>query len=74
MAGRWIESLAGSLEEKRQYRRDVTRTEALPEPYRATVKAFQRYLMYCGGKVERPLPPALERGAPATARLRAVRL
>ncbi len=52
MAAKWIESLTGSLEEKRQYRRDVARTRALPEPYRATVKAFQRYLMYYGGIVD----------------------
>lgn len=52
MASKWIESLTGSLEEKRQYRQAVARTEALPEPYRTTVKAFQRYLMYCGGIVD----------------------
>ena len=49
MAAKWIEALTGSLEQKEQYKKDVARIEALPEPYRASAKAVQRYVMYAGG-------------------------
>jgi DNA-binding ferritin-like protein (Dps family) len=49
MAPKWIELVTGSLEQKKQYRRDRARIEALPEPYGSAAKALQRYLMYCGG-------------------------
>ena len=49
MAAKWIETLTGSLEQKKQYRQHKARIEALPEPYRAAVKAFERYFMYYGG-------------------------
>jgi len=49
MAAKWIEALTGSLEQKKQYKKDVARMEALPEPYRASAKAVQRYVMYAGG-------------------------
>jgi DNA-binding ferritin-like protein (Dps family) len=49
MAPRWIELVTGSLEQKKQYKRDRTRIEALPEPYRATAKALWRYFMYYPG-------------------------
>ena len=49
MAAKWIEALTGSLEQKKQYKKDVARNEALPEPYRASAKAVQRYVMYAGG-------------------------
>lgn len=49
MAARWIEVLTGSLEQKKQYKSDVARIDALPEPYRTAAKAFQRYLMQTGG-------------------------
>ena len=45
----WIETLAGSLEQKRQYRRYTARIEALPEPYGTVAKALQRYFTYYGG-------------------------
>jgi DNA-binding ferritin-like protein (Dps family) len=45
----WIETVTGSLEHKREYKRNAARIEALPEPYRAVAKAVQRYLMYYGG-------------------------
>lgn len=45
----WIETLTGSLEQKKEYRRDRARIEALPEPHRAAAQALQRYLMYYGG-------------------------
>jgi DNA-binding ferritin-like protein (Dps family) len=49
MAARWIELVTGSLEQKKQYKRDTARIEALPEPHRGAAKALQRYLMYSGG-------------------------
>jgi DNA-binding ferritin-like protein (Dps family) len=48
MAPKWIETVTGSLEQKKQYRQYKTRIEALPEPYGSTAKAFQRYFMYYG--------------------------
>ena len=52
MAARFIERVTGSLGQKRQYRQDKARMEALPEPYAAAAKAVGRYLMYCGGVVD----------------------
>jgi DNA-binding ferritin-like protein (Dps family) len=49
LAAKWIETLTGSLEQKKQYRQYKARIEALPEPYGMAAKAIQRYLMYCGG-------------------------
>jgi DNA-binding ferritin-like protein (Dps family) len=49
MAARWIETLTGSLEQKKQYKRAKARVEALPEPYLTAATAFNRYLMYYGG-------------------------
>ena len=49
MAAKWIESLTGSLEQKKQYKQDKTRIEALPEPYTTAASAMHRYLMYYGG-------------------------
>ena len=48
MAAKWIEALTGSLEQKKQYKQYKARLDALPEPYGATAKAFQRYFMYYG--------------------------
>ena len=48
MAAKWIETITGSLEQKKQYRQYKARIEALPEPYGPTAKAFQRYFMYYG--------------------------
>jgi len=49
MAAKWIETLTGSLEQKKQYKLYKARIEALPEPYRAAAKALDRYFMYYGG-------------------------
>ena len=49
MVAKWIEALTGSLEQKKQYRQDRARIDALPEPYGAAAKALQRYLTYYGG-------------------------
>ncbi len=52
MAAKWIETLVGSLEQKKQYKRDMARIEALPEPYRSAAKALQRYFLYRGAIVD----------------------
>jgi len=49
MAAKWIEALTGSLEQKKQYKQDKARIDALPEPYGTAAKAMHRYLMYYGG-------------------------
>jgi DNA-binding ferritin-like protein (Dps family) len=46
---KWIETVTGSLEQKKRYKLFKARTEALPEPYGTAAKAFQRYFMYFGG-------------------------
>lgn len=48
MAAEWIEKLTGSLDDKKRYRQYKARTEALPAPYRDSVKALERYLSYAG--------------------------
>ena len=40
---------AGWIQQKRRYRRYKARTRQLPESYRTTVEALERYLLYCGG-------------------------
>ncbi|MFF5217661.1 DUF1048 domain-containing protein [Micromonospora sp. NPDC000442] len=49
MAAKWIETIVGSLEQKKQYKQLMARIEALPEPYRGAAKALHRYVMYRGG-------------------------
>ena len=49
MAAKWLETLTGSLEQKKQYKQDKSRIDSLPEPYSSAVKAMHRYLMYAGG-------------------------
>ncbi len=52
MAARWIEALTGSLEQKKQYKQQMARIEALPAPYADAARAVHRYLMYAGGIVD----------------------
>ena len=42
----WIETVTGSLEQKKQYRQYKARISALPEPYGTAAKALDRYFMY----------------------------
>lgn len=49
MAAKWVEALTGSLEQKKQYKQDKARIEALPDPYATAAQAMHRYLMYYGG-------------------------
>ncbi|SCG39800.1 DUF1048 domain-containing protein [Micromonospora halophytica] len=52
MAAKWIETIVGSLEQKKQYKHHMARIEALPEPCRSAAKALQRYFMYRGGLLD----------------------
>ncbi len=56
MAAKWIETLTGSLEQKKQYKQYKARIDALPEPYAAAAKALHRYFMYYGGHHRRRHP------------------
>ena len=49
MVAKWIETLTGSLEQKKQYKQDKARIDGLPEPYATAAKAMHRYFMYYGG-------------------------
>lgn len=49
MAAKWIETITGSLEQKKLYKQYKSRIQALPEPYGSAAKAFERYFMYSGG-------------------------
>ena len=52
MALKWYEVLTGSIEQKKQWRRDKARMDALPEPYHASAKAVFRYFMVAGGSTD----------------------
>ncbi|MGO2112891.1 MAG: DUF1048 domain-containing protein [Pseudoclavibacter sp.] len=41
--------MTGSFEHKKQYREYRARVAALPEPYRTSAEAVERYLMHVGG-------------------------
>lgn len=49
MTAKWIETLTGPLEQKKQYRQDKARIDALPEPYGSAAKAMHRFVIYYGG-------------------------
>jgi DNA-binding ferritin-like protein (Dps family) len=49
MAAKWIETLTGSLEQKKQYKQAKARMDALPEPYAKVAGAMHRYFLYYGG-------------------------
>jgi DNA-binding ferritin-like protein (Dps family) len=49
MTAKWIETITGSLEQKKQYKQDKARLDALPEPYATAAKAIHRYVMYSAG-------------------------
>ncbi|WP_084079002.1 DUF1048 domain-containing protein [Demequina sp. NBRC 110057] len=48
MTRNWIETVTGSLEDKKKYRECKARKAALPAPYARTVEAVERYLNYAG--------------------------
>ena len=45
MTAKWIETITGSLEQKKQYKLDKARIDALPEPYATAAKATHRYFI-----------------------------
>lgn len=49
MTARWIETVTGSLEQKKQWRAYKARVATFADPYRESVDAIERYLMYAGG-------------------------
>lgn len=49
MNTRWIETLTGSLDQKKQYRQAMARIDALAEPHRSAARALNRYLLSYGG-------------------------
>lgn len=49
MAAKWIETVIGPLEQKKQYKDAKVRLDALPADYRTAALAINRYLMYFGG-------------------------
>ena len=52
MAAKWIEALTGPLEQKKQYRQDMARIEALPASHRTAAKALHRYILQTGGVLD----------------------
>ncbi|MFD4439976.1 DUF1048 domain-containing protein [Nocardia sp. NPDC058519] len=48
MGKSWIERVTGPFEDKKRYRQYKARVKQLPESYRVTVEALDRYLMYRG--------------------------
>ena len=48
-ARRAVETVTGSLEQKKRYRQYRARVEQLPASYRTAVEALQRYSFYFGG-------------------------
>src|SRR5690349_17134019 len=48
MPAKWIELVTGPLEQKKQWRAYKARVAAFPAPYRESVDAIERYLMYAG--------------------------
>ena len=49
MAAKWIETITGSLEQKKQYKQDKARIDALPGPYGTAAKAMHRYFLASAG-------------------------
>jgi len=52
MAKKWIETVTGPLAQKKQYRQDMARVDALPPAYATAAKAMRRYLTYQSGIVD----------------------
>lgn len=50
-----VELIVGDLEQKRRYREYTARRKALPEPYRASGIALDRYLMHLGPTNDGPM-------------------
>ncbi|WP_394555009.1 DUF1048 domain-containing protein [Agromyces sp. MMS24-JH15] len=48
MAAKWIETITGSLEDKKHYKEYRARVKALPAGYREAAVALERYLLNIG--------------------------
>jgi DNA-binding ferritin-like protein (Dps family) len=48
MAKNLLELIIGSIDDKRRWRAHKARVKALPEPYRTSVDAVERFLMHSG--------------------------
>jgi DNA-binding ferritin-like protein (Dps family) len=48
MATNLLELIIGSIDDKRRWRAHKARVKALPEPYRTSVDAVERFLMHSG--------------------------
>ena len=46
---KWIETITGSLEQKKQYRQYQARIDGLAEPYGTAAKALHRYFLHYAG-------------------------
>ena len=56
MAAKWIETLTGSLEQKKQYKQYKARIDALPEPYRTRREGVPAVLHVLRGHLRRRHP------------------
>ena len=52
MTSRWIETITGSFEDKRRWRRYKARKRQLPASYQAAIDGLERYLMYAASIVK----------------------
>ena len=52
MAAGWIETITGSFEDKKRWRRYKARKEQLPPSYRTAIEGIERYLMYAASVVK----------------------
>lgn len=48
MTAKWLETVTGPLEQKKQYRAYKAQLKELPENYRSAAEAVERYLTYFG--------------------------
>lgn len=60
MAAKWIEIVTGPLEQKKQWRAYRARVAGFPSPYRESVSAIERYLLYTGGSDTEGMMPMLD--------------
>lgn len=52
MVAKWLETVTGSLEQKKQFKQNTARLKALPQPYARAAAGLQRYLMNQSGITE----------------------
>ncbi|QIM16594.1 DUF1048 domain-containing protein [Leucobacter insecticola] len=52
MAATWIETVTGSFEDKKRWRKYKARKQDLPQSYRTAINGLERYIMYAGAIVK----------------------